>query len=63
MEICIHKQHIVQMINKRFIFFLRFLRYTDLFPLIFWINKGMSDWCFFTNRQKCPQEKRNKMSA
>ena len=49
--------------DKRSIFFLRFLRYIDLFPLICLINKGMSVWCFFTNLQKCLQEKRNKMSA
>ena len=33
--------------DKRSFLFLRFLRYVDIFPRIFWINIGMSDWCFF----------------
>ena len=47
---------IFRMINS--IFSLRFLRYVDFFPGIFWINIGMSDRCFLTKSTKTALKKK-----
>ena len=47
---------IFRMINS--LFSLRFLRYVDFFPRIFWINVGMSDWCFFRKSTKTVLKKK-----